>query len=118
MSLTPRDFAAALVAVLSVLVYVGNAQDVWYLGSNRWAIGTMAVIGVVGCSLGRIDSRAALWAVPLSILGIAALAIAVAGLVTGSHALLVALLAVQLALWAGATLRHATTGPPHAAAPA
>ncbi|HEY7691011.1 MAG TPA: hypothetical protein VH816_01580 [Gaiellaceae bacterium] len=111
MSLTRRDAVASVLAALGVVVYAGNAQGTWYLGSNRWAIATLFAIGIAGCTLGRMEAKQRTWAVVLATLGVAALAIAVAGLVTGSHALLSALLVVQLALWLGATLRHATVPP-------
>jgi hypothetical protein len=112
MSVTRRDVLATVLAALGVLVYAGNANGTWYLGSNRWAIATLFGIGIVGCALGRMEARQTTWAVVLATLGVAALVIAVSGLVTGSHALFSALLVVQLALWLGATLRHATMPPP------
>jgi len=116
MSLTPRDALATAVAAVAVLVYAGNAAGTWYLGSNRWAIGTMALAGIAGCSLGaRIDRSPTPVVALLGVLGASAGAIAVAGLATGRHGLLLALLIVQLALWAATTARHAAVRPPHAA---
>jgi hypothetical protein len=115
MSLTSKDAAAAVVAVLVALVYVANVQDWWYLGSNRWAIVTMALIGANGCAFGvRAQEKTTTPIVLLGSLGAAALVVAVVGVITGSHAMLLALMIVLLTLWAGTTLRHAAVPPPRA----
>ncbi len=119
MTLTPKDAAATVVAVLVALVFVANVQDWWYLGSDRWATVTMVVIGGLGCPLGaRLQSTAfdATTAL-LGTLGLAALVLAVVGIVLGSHGLLLALTIVLLALWAGTTMRHGAA-PPRAVASA
>ncbi len=116
MSLTRKDGVAVLVAAWVVLVYVANVHGWWYLGSNRWAIVTMTAGGMVGCSLGSaFAGRPSLPVALLSALGVAALVLVVVGLLTGSHALLLALMVVLLALWAGSTLRHAAGTPPQPA---
>ena len=118
--LTGRDLAGTAVAALVVLVYVANVQDWWYLGSNRWAAVTMLAIGAIGCPVGarivgeRLTSPAI---VLLGLLGMAALVLAVLAIVTGAQWALLALALVVVALWAGATLRHAVTPPPRLAVP-
>jgi hypothetical protein len=115
MTLTRKDGAALAVAAWVVLVYVANTQDWWYLGSNRWAIATMTVGGVIGCSLGSaFPGKPTPMVGLLSALGVAALVLVVVGLVTGSHAMLLALTIVLLVLWLGTTLRHATGSHPRA----
>jgi phosphatidylserine synthase len=118
MSLTGKDAGGAVVAALVALVYAANTQGWWYLGNDRWAIVTMAGVGFLGCSSGRAFEGKAPKApvVLLGLLGLAVLVLAVVAIVVGSHALLLALTIALLALWAGSTLRHAATPPPHAAA--
>ena len=116
--LTGRDLAGTAVAALVVLVYVANVQDWWYLGSNRWAAVTMLAIGAIGCPVGarivgeKLTSPAI---VLLGLLGVAALVLAVLAIVTGAQWALLALAIAVVALWAGATLRHAVTPPPRLA---
>ena len=118
--LTGRDLAGTAVAALVVLVYFGNVQDWWYLGTNRWAAVTMLAIGVIGCPIGarivgeKLTSPAI---VLLGLLGAAALVLAVLAIVTGAQWALLALAFAVVALWAGATLRHAVTPPPRLAVP-
>jgi len=113
MSLTRKDLAGTVVAALVLLVYAANVQDWWYLGSNRWAAVTMSVIGVLGCSLGaRIEEQAPRGPIVLlGLLGAGALALAVLAIVTAEQWALLALAIVLIALWAGATVRHAATPP-------
>jgi hypothetical protein len=116
--LTWRDLAGAAVAALAVLTYVANVQDWWYLGSNRWAAVTMAVIGAIGCSLGARLAGEDLASPPLMLLGlvgVAALALAILAIVTAAQWALLALAILVVALWGGATLRHATTPAPRPA---
>ena len=116
--LTGRDLAGTAVAALVVLVYVANVQDWWYLGSNRWAAVTMLAIGAIGCPVGARIVGEKLTSPPivlLGLLGVAALVLAVVAVVTGAQWALLALAIVLVALWAGATLRHAVTPPPRLA---
>ena len=118
--LTGRDLAGTAVAALAVLVYVANVQDWWHLGSNRWAAVTMLAIGAIGCPVGarivgeKLTSPAI---VLLGLLGVAALVFAVLAIVTGAQWALLGLAIVVVALWAGATLRHAVAPPPRLAVP-
>jgi hypothetical protein len=120
MALARRDLVATGVAAVVVLVYVANVQH-WgygYLGSNRWAAVTMLAIGAVGCSVGaRMQDG---WAAPmvvLGVLGVTSLALAIVALITASQWALLALAIVEVALWLGATLRHAFTPPRPVAVP-
>jgi hypothetical protein len=113
--LTWRDLAGAAVAALVVLAYVANVQDWWYLGSNRWAAVTMLAIGAVGCRLGtRLigEDLTSLPIVLLGLLGVAALTLAVLAIVTAAQWALLAFAILVVALWGGATLRHAATPAP------
>jgi hypothetical protein len=115
LTLTRKDASATVVAALVVLVYVANSQDWWYLGSTRWAILTTALVGVNGCAFGsKMQGRPTLPTALLGLLGAASLVIAVVGVIAASHALLLALTIVLLALWFGATLRHAAGSAPRA----
>ncbi len=114
MVLSRKDLAATVVAALVVVVYVANAQDWWYLGSNRWAAVTMGVVGVAGCAFGAMPQagerlRASI--VLLGSLGVVALVFAFVAIVTAAHWALLVLAIVLVALWAGSTLRHVAT--PH-----
>lgn len=111
--LTRRDLGGAAVAALVVLTYVANVQGWWYLGSNRWAAVTMSAIAAIGCPLGaRIDAaKPALPVVMLGLLGVAALILAIVAIASAAQWALLALMIVVVALWAGATLRHAGEPP-------
>ena len=115
MTLTRRDFGATVPAALVVLVYIANVQDWWYLGSNRWAAVTMLAIGAVSCPLGasidEIEKGVTTPIVLLGALGITALVLGIIAIVTAAQWALLALAIVLIVLWAGTTLRHATTTP-------
>jgi hypothetical protein len=118
--LTWKDLAGTAVAALAALVYVANVQDWWYLGSNRWAAVTMLAVGAVGCPLGARIVGERLTSLPivlLGLLGVAALTLAILAIVTGAQWALLSLAILVVALWVGATLRHAATPPPRIAAP-
>jgi hypothetical protein len=113
--LTRRDLAGTAVAALVVLVYSANVSDWWYLGNNRWAAVTMLAIGAIGCPLAARVAGEDLTSTPilvLSVLGVAALVLAVLAIVTAAQWALLAVALMVVALWAGATLRHALTPPP------
>lgn len=115
MYLTAKDLAGTVVAALVVLIYAANVEGWWYLGSNRWAAVTMLAVGAVGCPVGARIVGERLTSLPimlLGFLGVVALVLAVLAIVTGSQAALLALAILVVALWAGATLRHAFTPPP------
>jgi hypothetical protein len=115
MYLTGKDLAGTVVATLVALVYAANVQDWWYLGSNRWAAVTMLGVGAIGCPVGaRIvgEKLTSLPIVLLALTGVVALVLAVLAIATGSQWALLTLAIVVVALWAGATLRHALTPPP------
>jgi hypothetical protein len=118
MSLTAKDAGGTVVAALVALVYAANTQGWWYLGSDRWAAVTMVVVGAFGCSFGSAfqEKAASTTIVLFGGLGLAVLALAAVGIAIDSHAVLLALTIVLLALWAGSTLRHAATPPPRATA--
>jgi hypothetical protein len=112
MSLTRRDAASAVLAALVALVYLSNSHDwgVALLGSNRWAAGAILVLGLGTCALGRgAEDYAQPIVIALSLLGTAALVLAIVALATGSQWALGLLALDTLVLWAGSTLRHATT---------
>jgi len=114
MFLTRRDLAGTIVASLVVFVYAANVQGWWYLGSNRWAAVTMLAIGAIGCPLGARIEGENLSSTPivlLGLLGVTALVLAVIAIFTAAQWALLGLAIVVVALWAGATLRHAVTPP-------
>ena len=88
MYLSGKDVAGTVVAALAVLVYAANADSWWYLGSNRWATVTMLGVGAVGCPVGARIVGEKLTSLPIVLLGlagVAALALAVLGIVTASQ---------------------------------
>ena len=118
MFLTRKDLAATTVAALVVLVYAANVLDGWCLGRIRWAAVTMLAIGAIGCPLGArlVGERlTSLSIVVLSLLGVTALVVALLAIVAAAQWALLALTVLVVALWAGATLRHAVTPPPRLA---
>lgn len=113
MYLTRKDLAGTVVAALVVLVYAANVEGWWYLGSNRWAAVTMLGVGAIGCPVGaRIVGESSLPIVLLGFVGLATLVLSVLAIVTAAHGALLALAILVVALWAGATFRHAVTPPP------
>ena len=80
----------------------------------------MLAIGAIGCPLGARLERERLTSLPivlLGTLGMIALVLAVIAIVTGAQWALLTLALVVVALWVGATLRHAVTPPPRLAVP-
>ena len=107
MSLTRKDAEATLLTVLVVLVFAAahQAWNVWLIGgSERWAAGTILVLGAFTCRLGSPGKDAATKA--LSVLGVAAGALGVLALVTGSLTVLSFLTLDIVLLWAASMLRH------------
>ncbi len=121
MSLTRRDAAATVLAVVVALVYLSNTHDwgVPLLASNRWAAGAILVVGMAMCFLGRpADEGATFGVFVLGALGVAALALAISALWTNEQWALALLALVTLVLWAASTVRHAVlpaARPPHPA---
>jgi hypothetical protein len=115
MTLTRRDLGATVLAALVVLVYAANVQGWWYLGDNRWAAVTMLAIGAIGCPLGarvdEIEKEVTLPIVLLGTLGVTALVLGVIAIVSAAQWALLTLATVLIVLWAGTTVRHATTPP-------
>ncbi len=122
-----RDAAATMLTALIVLVFVATHEG-WGVplvgDSRRWAAGAILLLGILSCSVdgaavsqrytpGAQSGRIA-GTVLLTLLGIAALALAVWALATGSPTVLSLLVAVDVALWATATLGH-LFGAPRAA---
>jgi hypothetical protein len=115
MYLTGKDLAGTVVAALVVLIYAANLEDWWYLGSNRWAAVTMLGVGAIGCSVGARIAGEKPISLPIMLLGfvgLIALVVAVLAIASGSQGALLALAILVVALWAGATARHAFTPPP------
>lgn len=111
LELTRRDAAATLFTVLAVLVFAA-AHRGWGVplvgDSNRWAAAAIGLLGLGACTQGSIDDERASRALTglLSALGVAALALVVLALVTGSETALRLLVADVVVLWAATTLRH------------
>ena len=112
MYLTRRDILGTAVAALILFAYVGNTQDWWYLGNNRWAAVTMLAIGIVGCPFSvRLvgEDLVSPAIVTLGLLGVTAFVLGAVAIVTAAEWALTALAIVVVVLWIGTTLRHAAT---------
>jgi hypothetical protein len=117
LTLTRKDLAATLLTSLAVLVFLATHEgwDVWLIGdSHRWAAGVIFLIGSMTCGLGSPGSDR--MTKLLGALGVTALALAVLAVATGSLTPLSLLVADIVALWAIATIRHATAASPTSAA--
>jgi hypothetical protein len=114
MTLTRKDLAASVIAALVLLVYVANAQSWWYLGGNRAAAVTMALVGGLGCPLGARagEERQQTLAISLlRLLGLASLALAITAIAAAEQWALASLATLLIVLWAGTTLRHTLVPP-------
>jgi hypothetical protein len=125
MRLTLRDLTATFLTALIVVVFAATHEG-WGVplvgDSRRWAAGAILLLGFLSCSIdgGAVAARytpgsgrgRVAGTVLLTALGIAALALAIVALATGSLTVLSLLVAVDVALWAGATTAHALTPQP------
>ena len=108
MTLTRKDLAATVLTGLVVLVFAAAHQgwNVWLVGgSNRWAAGAITLLGAFTCGLGSPGKDTATRI--LAGLGIAAAALAVLAIVTGSLTALSLLTLDIVVLWGASLLRHA-----------
>ena len=102
----PQRRSCERVDGLVVLVFAAAHQGrgVWLIGdSNRWAAAAILLLGIVTCSLGSPAERPSRI---LIVLGVAALALAVVVLVTGSLTVLSLLVLDVVVLWTASTWRH------------
>lgn len=118
MRLTWRDGAASVLAGLVIALLVGVEGWAWPVtGGDTMAVGVLAVLGIVMCSLGMqiTDGKELLEPMPLlgCMLGTIALGLVVYGLLIPSESLFVALAVILLALWAVTTVDHARAETPH-----
>jgi Na+-transporting NADH:ubiquinone oxidoreductase subunit NqrD len=117
MRLTKRDAIATLLCAAAVLVAI-------QVESPRLATIVLGAIGMTMCAVGTraedMATRETLLQHPATVLGatlgIAALALIVAGLLLGSTAIVGALTTVIVLAWAVATTRHALTPAAHTTA--
>ncbi len=130
MKLTSKDLAATVLAAAAVAVFlpVTRSWDWPLLGSYRMGIVALLIIGQGSCVLGGsadaisslVDRKAhAVGAADMVAiaLGGLALVLAVIGLIVGTRAPFVALVADILVLWVVSTLRHALGAPAHPVGP-
>jgi hypothetical protein len=103
-----KDIVATVLTGLAVLVYAASIQawPVPLVGdSHRWAAAAILLLGVLACAQGTPGRGPATSL--LMVLGVAAFGLGLAGIVTGSAAILAVLTADTVLLWAAATVRHA-----------
>jgi peptidoglycan/LPS O-acetylase OafA/YrhL len=115
MRLTFKDAIGAMLAALVVLVFL-DFTYAWgwpLLGDYRAGVVALAVIGFAMCATAS-DYSEVRWPDPLiaiaAVLGIAAAALIVAGLIWATQALFEWLAVVIVALWLVATIRHMFVG--------
>ena len=107
MALTRKDVAATFFAALAVVVAVAAYEgwDVPLIGSShRFAVAAVGLLGIAACACGSPDRGVRTTA--LSGLGTVALALVLAGLVSGAPTLILMLAVVIAVLWALTTVRH------------
>lgn len=106
MTLTRRDLSATVSTALAVLVFAA-AHEGWSVplvgDSYRWAAAAIFVLGMSACAQGNPLERANPFLVSL---GVAALALTIATLISGSLTLLSLLTADTVLLWALSTVGH------------
>lgn len=126
MRLTWRDGVTTLLlgVVLLIAFAVTEGWDWPLLGSIGAGVGAVAIVGLAMCILGGSGSATGSGSMTLKdpfvmtsiVLGTAALVLAIIGLVNGSEAIFVALVAVTAVLWVVSTTHHAVQGARHAPA--
>jgi predicted ferric reductase len=114
MRLTGKDFIGTLLAAAAILVAldVTNAWGWPVINGYRAGVIALTVIGFGMCSAAS-DYSTVRWTNPLVliavVLGVAALALMIAGLIWATETLFVWLAAVIVALWLVSTVRHMIT---------
>jgi hypothetical protein len=110
MGITWKDAAATFLAGATGAVALAHAAGWGWLASARVGIAAMLLVGVGMCATGGTadPKHPTRFTNLLAGLGIAAGALAIAGLAFGSSWLLYALAADIIVLWALTTARHAT----------
>lgn len=113
MSLTWKDGVTTLLAVVVMGVYYAMTSHAIRIpvigGSYRWAIMAVALLGIGMCAFsgganttGGMNSMIAF----AGMLGVAALAIIIYGLITGTQLAFMLLTGVIISLWVISTVRH------------
>jgi hypothetical protein len=105
--LSRKDVGATVLTAFVVATFAATHEgwNVWLVGdSHRWAAGVILLLGVVTCGLGSPGHDAATRL--LAMLGVLALVLGLAALVTASLTLLSFLVVDIVLLWAVSTLRH------------
>jgi hypothetical protein len=112
MKLTWRDGATTILAGLAVVAVVAAMQG-WgwpLLGSIAAAVGVVGAIGWAMCMLGgatgSVPSMKDPFTIAMSVLGSVALVLIIAGVITASEGVLVALAAVIVLMWVASTSAH------------
>jgi hypothetical protein len=111
MRLTWRDGITTLLAGLVAVIYVAFAYG-WAIpvvDDPRGATLLLGAIGLSMCIVGGSGSTIAsgnVWIAPLGVLGVASLALVIAGLITGWEAAVPLLAAIIGLMWAVSTAHH------------
>jgi hypothetical protein len=111
MTLTYKDFITTLLAATTTgfayLMTTGYKFPI--ISGYRAGIVVLLAIGIAMCAFGSRVTEGVWsgpWVVTASVLGIAALVVAIVGLVTGTKVMFLTLAGIMVTLWVVATLRH------------
>jgi peptidoglycan/LPS O-acetylase OafA/YrhL len=108
MAITWKDAVTTILAAATGMLAYAKYQNwqSWLIGP-RLGIAVLGGIGMAMCAFGSDNfAHPTAWTVGLSVLGVIALVLVVAGLITGSQLTFFALAVDILALWLLSTLRH------------
>lgn len=117
MRLSWRDGLAAVLVALAGGLYLA-AERGWdwpTVGTNRGAAVAIAVLGILACTADRkgLEATFTTWdpmGIVLVAVGVAALGLMVAAILTGSLGMVAALAATLMVQWVLTTARHAMAG--------
>ena len=112
MRLTWKDGAATILVAAILVPYVGYLArgSMPFIHDSRGMAATALALGVATCYAGDLKVMARRWTVLTvitALLGVAALGLGIAAVVTANGGVLAAFVIVIVALWALATARHA-----------
>lgn len=117
MRLSWRDGTAGVFVAVAGALYLAAARgwDWPTVGSNRGAAVAIAVLGILACTADRkgLEATFTAWdpmGIVLVAVGVAALGLMVAAILTGSLGIVAALVAILAVQWVLTTARHAMAG--------
>lgn len=111
MTLTGKDIITTILAVTTIALYyaVTKGINLPLISGYRMATLLLGIIGIAMCAFGSGTGATAahgMWAIVEGALGITALILIIAGLITGTKLTFILLTVTILGLWIMATIRH------------